>query len=93
MARDLVLKAPPEIAVNECGCRHRRAHPCQPTQVCMVVGQPFVDFILEHHPKTSAADAGRGRGALESRTQARACALRLVQRHLPEPPLCPVQLL
>ena len=52
MARDLVLQGPPEIAVYECGCRHRRANPCQPTQVCMVVGQPFVDFMLEHHPKT-----------------------------------------
>jgi ferredoxin len=53
MARDLVLKAPPEIAVYDCGCRRGRPHPCHPIQVCMVVGQPFVDFILEHHPKTS----------------------------------------
>lgn len=52
-ARDLVLKAPPEIAAYECGCRHARENPCQPTQVCMVIGQPFVDFVLEHNPQTS----------------------------------------
>jgi len=53
MARDLVLKGPPDVAIYECACRHARAHPCQPTQVCMVIGQPFVDFVLEHHPTTS----------------------------------------
>jgi NAD-dependent dihydropyrimidine dehydrogenase PreA subunit len=52
-ARNLVLKGPPEVAAYECGCRHARAEPCQPTQVCMVVGQPFVDFILEHNPRSS----------------------------------------
>ena len=53
IARDLVLKGPPDVAVYECGCRHARANPCKPTQVCMVIGQPFVDFILEHNPKSS----------------------------------------
>ncbi len=53
VARNLVLNGPPEIAVFECPCRHRREHPCQPTQVCMIVGQPFVDFILDHHPAHS----------------------------------------
>ena len=53
LARDLVLQGPPDIAVYDCPCRKLSAHPCQPIQVCTVVGQPFVDFILEHHP-TSA---------------------------------------
>jgi ferredoxin len=53
MARDLVLKGPPDIAVYECSCRNIREHPCQPTEVCLIVGRPFVDFILEHHPTTS----------------------------------------
>jgi ferredoxin len=72
LARDLVLKGPPDVAVYECACRHARPEPCQPTQVCMVVGQPFVDFILEHNPRSSrrltqgealgllAAEHGRG---------------------------------
>ena len=53
LARDLVLKGPPDVVAYECGCRHARANPCQPTQVCMVTGQPFVDFILEHNPQSS----------------------------------------
>jgi NAD-dependent dihydropyrimidine dehydrogenase PreA subunit len=52
MARDLVLSAPPDIAVIECGCRHARKNGCEPRQVCMVVGQPFVDFCLEHKPNS-----------------------------------------
>jgi len=52
-ARDLVLKGPPEVAVFQCGCRQIRENPCQPIQVCMVIGQPFVDFIVDHHPNSS----------------------------------------
>lgn len=52
-ARDLVLKGPPDIVAYECVCRHARAHPCSPSQVCMVIGQPFADFVLEHHPAAS----------------------------------------
>lgn len=50
IARDLVLHGPPDVAAYECPCRATKEHPCQPTQVCMVIGQPFVDFMLEHHP-------------------------------------------
>jgi Pyruvate/2-oxoacid:ferredoxin oxidoreductase delta subunit len=53
MARDFVLKAPPDIVVYECPCRRTRGHPCQPIQVCLIIGQPFVDFILEHYPHSS----------------------------------------
>jgi ferredoxin len=53
VARNLVLQGPPEIVALECPCRGTRTNPCQPTQVCMIVGQPFVDFILEHHPAKS----------------------------------------
>jgi ferredoxin len=49
-ARDLVLAAPPDIVAYECACRAASPNPCQPTQVCMIFGQPFVDFVLEHHP-------------------------------------------
>ncbi len=52
-ARNLVLNGPPDVVVYECVCRAARKSPCQPTQVCMIIGQPFADFILEHHPGTS----------------------------------------
>jgi ferredoxin len=51
IARDLVLKGPPDVVAYECACRHSRTNPCQPTRVCMAIGQPFADFILEHHPQ------------------------------------------
>ncbi len=53
VARDIVLSGPPDVAVYECGCRHARATHCEPTQVCMIIGQPFVDFVLEHNPHSS----------------------------------------
>jgi ferredoxin len=53
VARLLLLDTPLDMAVYECPCRLTRAVPCQPTQVCMIMGQPFVDLLLEHHPRTS----------------------------------------
>ncbi len=53
MARDLVLSGPPDIAVFDCPCRLRKPNPCQPVQVCMIFGSPFVDFMIEHHPHSS----------------------------------------
>ena len=59
VARSLVLDGSPDIAVFDCPCRATRENPCQPTQVCMIVGQPFVDFIVEHHPtKTRRITSG-----------------------------------
>jgi ferredoxin len=52
-ARNLVLQGPPDVVAYECACRHARAKSCQPTQVCMVVGKPGTDFILEHNPQSS----------------------------------------
>jgi ferredoxin len=49
-ARDLVLKGPPDVAAYECPCRSYNDNNCGPSQVCMAVGQPFVDFVIEHHP-------------------------------------------
>ncbi len=53
VARKIVLDGTPDVAAYECACRHARADSCEPTQVCMIVGQPFVDFVLEHHPNGS----------------------------------------
>ncbi|MFC2070720.1 ATP-binding protein [Chloroflexota bacterium] len=53
IAREIVLTGPPDVVVYECGCRNSLPNPCQPTQVCMVIGKPFTDFILEHMPESS----------------------------------------
>ena len=53
LARDIVLTGTPEIAAYECACRHARPEHCEPTQVCMVVGRHYVDFLLEHNPRST----------------------------------------
>ena len=53
IARSIVLNASPKITAFECGCRHARPNPCLPTQVCLFIGEPFADFMLEHHPTES----------------------------------------
>ncbi len=52
-ARDIVLKNPDHIAVLECPCRASRAEPCQPLDVCLIVGEPFASMVIEHHPQRS----------------------------------------
>lgn len=50
-ARDIILKNPDHIAVIDCPCRSAREHPCLPMDVCLVVGEPFASFVIEHQPK------------------------------------------
>jgi len=52
-ARDIVLKNPDHIAVLQCPCRSARKNPCTPLDVCIVVGEPFASFVLEHNPERS----------------------------------------
>lgn len=49
-ARDIVLQDPDHIIALKCPCRSARSDPCQPLDVCLIVGEPFASFILEHHP-------------------------------------------
>ena len=48
VAKDIILKNPDHIAVIDCPCRATKENPCEPLDVCMAVGEPFVSFILEH---------------------------------------------
>ncbi len=49
-ARDIILHNPDHIVVLQCPCRTARAEPCLPLDVCLIVGQPFAGFVIEHHP-------------------------------------------
>lgn len=51
VARDFVIGESTDFAVMECACRTSRKEHCEPTQVCIIVGQPFVDFVIEHTPQ------------------------------------------
>ncbi len=52
-ARDIVLRNPDHIVVLECPCRASRPNPCQPLDVCLIVGEPFASFVAEHHQRRS----------------------------------------
>ncbi len=52
-ARDIILNNPEHIVALECPCRASRKNPCLPLDVCLVIGDPFAGFILEHHPRKS----------------------------------------
>lgn len=52
-ARNLVMKAPTDVVLYECGCRQAAGNNCSPSRVCMVIGKPFTDTILEYHPDRS----------------------------------------
>jgi ferredoxin len=55
MARDIILKNPDHIVALECPCRSARKDPCRPIDVCLIVGEPFASFVVEHHPTRSRA--------------------------------------
>ncbi len=52
-ATDILLQHPDHIALLNCPCRQTSPHPCTPVDVCIIVGEPFVSFVLEHHPDKS----------------------------------------
>jgi ferredoxin len=54
-ARDIILYNPDHIVVLDCPCRSARPNPCSPKDVCLVIGDPFASFVLEHHPRKSRA--------------------------------------
>jgi ferredoxin len=49
-ARDIILKNPQNIVAYECACRGQKRDPCRPTDVCLVVGEPFADLIRMFQP-------------------------------------------
>jgi Pyruvate/2-oxoacid:ferredoxin oxidoreductase delta subunit len=52
-ARELLLVANPDIAVTHCACRTAAGSHCGPRDVCLAIGRPFTDFVLEHQPATT----------------------------------------
>ena len=49
-ARAIILENPDHIAALKCPCRTASVNPCQPEDVCLIIGEPFASFIVEHHP-------------------------------------------
>jgi len=49
-AKDIILKNPQNIVAYECACRAQKKDACKPTDVCLVVGEPFVDIVRMFQP-------------------------------------------
>jgi Pyruvate/2-oxoacid:ferredoxin oxidoreductase delta subunit len=54
-ARAIIQQNPDHIVVLDCPCRSVKENPCLPIDVCLVIGEPFASFVLEHHPNKSRA--------------------------------------
>jgi len=50
-AKDIILKNPDHIVILDCPCRKGKANPCLPLDVCLIIGEPFASFTIEHHPE------------------------------------------
>ena len=50
-ANKIVLREPADLAVMDCPCKLEMKDPCQPLASCIAVGQPLVDFWMEHCQK------------------------------------------
>lgn len=52
-ARSIIMKNPDHIVAIHCPCRSAKPNPCLPLDVCLVVGEPFASFVMEHNPAKS----------------------------------------
>ncbi|HWP96702.1 MAG TPA: 4Fe-4S binding protein [Syntrophomonadaceae bacterium] len=51
LARDIILNDPGQsLVVMHCPCREQKPDGCQPREVCLVVGEPFASFVVDHQP-------------------------------------------
>lgn len=50
MAKAIILENPDALVLLRCPCRATMPDPCEPLDVCIIVGSPITDFVLEHHP-------------------------------------------
>ena len=52
-ARAIIQENPDKIVVIDCPCRSAMSEPCLPLDVCLIIGEPFASFVIEHHPDRS----------------------------------------
>ena len=49
-AKDIILKNPQNIVAHECPCRAQKKDSCKPSDVCLMIGEPFADLCKLVHP-------------------------------------------
>lgn len=69
-AQDIILKRPERILAFHCPCRSVRVNPCFPLDVCLIIGEPFVSFVAEHHvDRSRLISSGEACSILEAEAQ------------------------
>jgi ferredoxin len=48
--KDIILQNPDAILACMCVCRMTSPNHCQPDEVCLLIGEPYVSYVLEHQP-------------------------------------------
>ncbi|MEW6439825.1 MAG: 4Fe-4S binding protein [bacterium] len=55
IANRMVIRSPDSIVIMDCACRLEKKNPCSPLSTCMIIGEPYATFALEHadslHPR------------------------------------------
>jgi NAD-dependent dihydropyrimidine dehydrogenase PreA subunit len=70
VAKDIIMVDPEHLVALDCPCRSVRDHPCEPVDVCLIVGEPFASFVIEHHPDRARwIDAEQGMDILEAEAE------------------------
>jgi hypothetical protein len=49
-ARAIIQQNPDHILLVKCPCRMSKEDPCLPLEACLVIGEPFASFTLQHYP-------------------------------------------
>ena len=93
-ANDIILSQPKAIAVMNCACREMQENPCSPMELCLWIGDPFVSFIVEHHPeKARRIDEEEALSIIEASDKERIRTSCLFQKGDGQPVLLHLQLL
>ena len=50
-ANQIILRNPHSIVAVDCACRNAKGHECQPANKCLMIGEPYSSFMLEHNKK------------------------------------------
>ncbi len=48
-ARDVIIQNPDHLCVVECPCKSSKEDGCYPRDTCIMVGEPFVSFVMDHN--------------------------------------------
>jgi ferredoxin len=48
IANRIIIRCPDSIVIMNCACRLEKKNPCSPIDTCMIIGEPYASFALEH---------------------------------------------